>query len=82
MGTLKDENTRSQCAMILRYMEEHGSITQAEAVSELGCYRLGARIWDLRSRGHGIKRELVTKRNRHGNVCSFAQYSLIEEEHG
>lgn len=79
MGTLVDENTVTQCGKILHYMREHGSITQAEAVEAIGCYRLGARIWDLRSRGHNIRRELVTQRNRQGNAVNFARYSLIEE---
>ena len=27
---------------ILRHLQDYGSITQAEAVTEYGCYRLGA----------------------------------------
>lgn len=79
MGTLIDENTLTQCSRILQFMREHGSITQAEAAEELGCWRLGARIWDLRSRGHQIRRELVTGKNRFGNNVRFARYSLIQE---
>ncbi len=79
MGTLVDENTLSQCGMILTYMREHGAITQAEAAEKLGCWRLGARIWDLKSRGHNIRREMVTERNRFGNPVRYARYSLIEE---
>ena len=37
--------------LILEYMEKHGSITPLEAQRELGCMRLGARIWDLRHEG-------------------------------
>lgn len=70
----------TQCDMILRYLRENGSITQAEAVEEFGCYRLGARIWDLKNRyGYTIKRETVTKKNRYGKTVSFAKYTLIEE---
>lgn len=36
----------TQCERILRHLQDYGSITQAEAVTEYGCYRLGARIWD------------------------------------
>ena len=49
----------SQCEMILEYMKEKGSITPLEALNELGCMRLGARIWDLRHEGHNIRREMV-----------------------
>ena len=41
----------SQCVQIKKYMEEHGSITQMEAVNEFNCYRLSARINDLRKIG-------------------------------
>ena len=39
---------KSQKSMILDYMTEHGSITQAEAVEHFKCYRLSARIKELR----------------------------------
>lgn len=66
----------TQKEMILRYLQENGSITQAEAVTEIGCYRLGARIWDLKADGYDIRRETLKKRNRYGKVVSFASYHL------
>lgn len=66
----------TQCERIMRHLRDYGSITQAEAVSEYGCYRLGARIWDLKSRGVPIKSESVTGKNRYGERTSFARYSL------
>ncbi len=66
----------TQCERIMRHLRDYGSITQAEAVSEYGCYRLGARIWDLKSRGVPIKSEIVTGKNRYGERTSFARYSL------
>lgn len=54
----------SQCTDILRFMEETGGITQAEAVTEFGCYRLSARINELK---------------KHGKPVSFARYSLQKE---
>lgn len=50
----------TQCERILRHLQDYGSITQAEAVTKYVCYRLGARIWDLKAQGVPIK-----KRNRH-----------------
>lgn len=41
----------TQNEMILAYLEKYGSITQAEAMASIGCYRLGARIWELKRRG-------------------------------
>lgn len=40
----------SQCRRILDHMLEGYPITQAMAVELYGCYRLSARIWDLRHR--------------------------------
>lgn len=52
---------------------------QAEAVTEYGCYRLGARIWDLKAQGVPIKSETVTGKNRYGERTCFARYSIIKE---
>ena len=68
----------TQTDMILDYLRERGSISQLEAAQELGCWRLGARIWDLRHEGHAIRREMVTSRNRFGVPVSYARYSLQE----
>ena len=66
----------TQCERILRHLQDYGSITQAEAVTEYGCYRLGARIWDLKAQGVPIKSETVTGKNRYGGRTCFARYSL------
>ena len=66
----------TQCERILRHLQDYGSITQAEAVTEYGCYRLGARIWDLKAKGVPIKSETVTGKNRYGERTCFARYSL------
>ena len=66
----------TQCERILRHLQDYGSITQAEAVTEYGCYRLGARIWDLRAQGVPIKSETVNGKNRYGERTCFARYSL------
>jgi hypothetical protein len=66
----------TQCERILRHLQDYGSITQAEAVTEYGCYRLGARIFDLKAQGVPIKSETVTGKNRYGERTCFARYSL------
>ena len=80
MGTIVNDNTKSQCDMILQYMRDFGSISQIEAASEIGCYRLSGRIYDLRARGYTIKREMQSRKNRYGKSVSFARYSLVKEE--
>ena len=68
----------TQTEEILEYMRKHGSITQLEAAKELGCFRLGARIWDLRKEGYYIKSQPIAIRNRKGKNIRFAKYSLEE----
>lgn len=68
----------TQCERILRHMQDYGSITQAEAISEYGCYRLGARIYDLKKAGYKIKRQIETGENRYREKVTFARYCLEE----
>lgn len=67
----------SQCDRLLSRLKR-GPITPMEAWSELGIYRLGARVFDLKASGHDIDRELVPVSNRFGEECRVAQYRLIE----
>ena len=66
----------TQAEMILRYMEDCGGITPLDALREFGCMRLGARIYDLKRRGHEIEKVTVTQENRYGKKVRFARYSL------
>ena len=70
----------TQCERILRHLQDYGSITQAEAVTEYGCYRLGARIWDLKAQGIPIRSERVTGKNRYNEPVSFSRYSIVKTE--
>lgn len=59
MTTDKTQNT-SQTPRITdkqrvgKWLEERGSITAMEALEAFGCYRLGARIFELRKAGWDI----------------------------
>ena len=64
---------------VLDYLREHGSITPLEALNSFGCYRLGARVWDLRHDGHNITTEMVEDKDQHGEPARFARYRLVEE---
>lgn len=64
---------------IMAYLREHGSITQAEATAELGCSRLGARIHELKRRGHDIRKSTETGINRFGETTRYARYFLKED---
>lgn len=63
----------TQNSKILRYMEEHGSITPREAM-RFGCMRLAARIKDLKTAGHEIESEMVSMIDEDGETIRFARY--------
>lgn len=68
-----------QTDRILKYMRDFGSITQLEAMQDIGCMRLAARIADLKRDGHAIRREMETSKNRYGEETSYARYRLVED---
>lgn len=70
----------TQCDKVLAYMTQFGSITQLEALADLGCMRLASRISDLRCRGYAIGRRMKTGKNRYGESVSFAEYFLLKED--
>ncbi len=70
----------TQCDKVLEYMKTFGSITQLQALSDIGCMRLASRISDLRSQGYPIGRRMKTSKNRYGDDVYFAEYYLIEED--
>lgn len=63
---------QAQQEKILAHLESGKPITPIDALREYGCFRLGARIWDLRRSGHNIITNIVTKNGKH-----FAEYRLI-----
>lgn len=68
----------TQCDRIISYMRQHGSITQMEALKELGVLRLASRIRDLKDAGYRIVGETITVENRYKEKCRVKRYSLRE----
>ena len=67
----------TQCERVLRHMKDYGSITSAEAMTEYGIMRLASRISDLKKLGFPIRKEMVSGKNRYGELTSYAQYSIV-----
>ena len=69
-----ENNKPSQSQRVLDYIREFGSITQLEALRDLGCMRLASRVSDLRKQGYNIvgKREAVM--NRYEETCYIKRY--------
>ena len=66
----------TQAERILQYMEDFGSITQLEALNDLGCMRLASRISDLKKKGIPIKSEVIAVKNRYKEDCYNKRNSL------
>lgn len=59
---------------VLKHLQERGSITLMDAMSGFGCYRLSARIWDLRHEGWDIRTSWETGTDMHGEPSRYARY--------
>ena len=70
----------TQCERILRHLNDHGSITSLEAMSEYGIMRLASRINDLKGMGYPIRSERVTGKNRYDETTSYSIYRLANKE--
>lgn len=70
----------TQTKRILDYLDEFGSITQLEAIRDLGIMRLASRISELRKQGFPIEDKMITVKNRFEEKCYVKQYSLKKAE--
>jgi hypothetical protein len=61
-------------------LEDFGSITSLEAMSEYGIMRLASRIADLKGQGYPIVSERVTGKNRYEETTSYSVYRLAHKE--
>jgi hypothetical protein len=57
------ESTDSQNALIKGWLLNGYTITQQEALNQFGCFRLAARISDLKDKGLNICTDMVTLEN-------------------
>lgn len=65
---------------VLYHLKQKGEITQSEAIALYGCYRLAARIHDLRQSGYVIDTIMDTHTNRYGKKGKHARYVLAKEQ--
>jgi len=64
---------KSQNEAILQHLKKGKKITPLDALEKFGCFRLAARISDLRKDGHIISTENVNKDGK-----TFASYKYIK----
>ena len=66
---------------VLQYMIENNGITAYEAVVEVGCTQLSARICELQREGHIFSTELIRNVNRYGDRCHYLRYRYVGNLH-
>lgn len=77
---MKVQHKPTQNQRILDYIEEFGSITQLEALKDLGVMRLASRISDLKRQGYPIISTKETVRNKYEEKCYIKRYSIRKDE--
>jgi hypothetical protein len=68
-------NTDSQNKTVLDMLKNGKKLTQKDAL-EFGCYRLSARILDLKELGHDIKSERINVIKTNNKTARVALYSI------
>ena len=63
----------TQNQRILEYLKSGKKLTPLVALEKFGCFRLSARIFNLREQGNAIITKNVTRKGK-----TFAEYSLME----
>ena len=66
----------TQRERVLDWLKQGKTLTRYEALTELGIFELSARIVELKQEGHKIETEMIEVRNRWGEKCRVASYSM------
>ena len=61
----------SQNKQILEYLKKGYRITPIDALNKFNCFRLGSRIYDLKTQGYNIEKNLISN-----NGKRYASYYL------
>ena len=69
----------TQRQLILKYIQDFGSITPMDAFFDLGITKLATRISEMRRDGMQFKIDTVKSKNRYGKTVHFAKYSFQKE---
>lgn len=81
MSTVTPERgNMTQNEMIKKHLQTYGSITPGAALEEYGCFRLSARIADLKAQGMKIVTVIESKKNRFGKKVRYARYKYERQQ--
>ena len=73
-------NNLTQVERVMLYMQKHGSITQFEAMNDLGVMRLASRISDIKKAGTVVYKKNIKVKNRFNEDVTVTRYSLDNME--
>lgn len=69
----------SQVQMLIKMLKD-GWVSPAAALTDIGCYRLAARISDIRKMGYAIESRVVKQKNRFGHLIAFKEYRIVPND--
>lgn len=71
----------TQKERVIEYLNTHSTLTQMDALHDLGIARLASRVSELNLKdGFNIQSKMVEVKNRWGETATVAEYSLKREE--
>ena len=77
---MKNNKRPTQCKRLEQYFKDFGSITQLEALADLGIFRLSSRISEMKKDGFDIKDKQECVLNRYGEKCYIKRYYIKQGE--
>lgn len=69
----------TQAQRVKEYILKWGSITQLEAMNELGVMRLASRMTELKKHGFEFERDFIMVPNRWGESVKVARYKAVRK---
>lgn len=72
-------HARTQCIRLLDALRSR-PMTALEIWQDLGVARASARVFDLREEGWDVQSTEIAVRNRDGDLCRVALYSLASDQ--
>ena len=76
---MSENSNPTQCQRVLDYISDFGSITQYEAIRDIGVMRLASRVSELKKRGYPIRSSMVAVVNKYGEKCHVKRYTIEKE---
>ena len=73
---MNEHSKPTQNERVIKYIKDFGSITQLEAIKDIGVMRLASRISDLKKQGVPITSKFEKVKNRYGEETQIKRYSI------